>query len=480
MSPVTSPARPAVGARWALGRVRFIPGMLGYVAAMLPVTYAFERAGLILGSPAVLTALLALFLAGSHERWQRLLGGGHMHNRVVLRLAVANVAAAVIMTYAGWSFLVPGWAVLIASVHIGWSGARSRLAAGAIAAAVTVAAQATVHAGLGSSIIPLTYSDGAAAWGLLLAVTALNNIGVSAARGEDAAARLHRAEARFRALVEKSSDVVSVIDVNARVEFVGPAVRHVTGWEPAEVLGGDRLAFVHPDDQPVARAALQEVIAGGDGAEARFESRWRRRDGVWRWCETTMRNLLADPAVGGIVCNERDVTERRLHQDALAHAAAHDSLTGLPNRTEMSRRLSDALPDARPGRLVALLYIDLDGFKGVNDAHGHATGDALLVAAAGRLRNRLRQGDGLYRLGGDEFAAVLTDVPQAQTVDDRVAELVDAMRQPFTLSGCAVQIGASIGSAVVDAATADAAAFIERADLAMYAVKHGMAGPRIG
>ncbi|MFC7531746.1 diguanylate cyclase domain-containing protein [Actinoplanes sp. GCM10030250] len=447
--------------------------MILYVGAMFLVTHAFYRWGLSMASPIVMTGLLALFLAGSHERWQRLLGGGHMHNRIVLRLAVANVGAAVMMTYAGWSFMVPAWAVLIASVHIGWSGARSRLAAGAITAVVTLAAQAAVHAGLAASIIPLKYSDGAAIWGLLLAVTALNNVGVSAASGEEATAALHQAEARFRALVEKSSDVVAVLDANAHITLISPAIRHVAGWEPDDVLGLDRMVFVHPDDVPAARAALDEVIAGGDGAEVRFESRSRRRDGAWRWYETTMRNLLADPAVGGIVCNERDVTERRLLHDELAHAAAHDGLTGLPNRTEMSRRLAAALPDARPGHLVALLYIDLDGFKGVNDAYGHATGDALLVAAAERLRGGLRAEDELCRLGGDEFAAILSGVPSVRAVDDLVAELSGAMRLPFVLSGRTVQVGASIGSATADSAAADATVLVERADTAMYAVKHG-------
>jgi diguanylate cyclase (GGDEF)-like protein/PAS domain S-box-containing protein len=449
--------------------------MIVYIPLTYLVTSWFHGMKLSQAPPAVMTALLALFLAGSHERWQRLLGGGHMHNRIALRLAVATVGAAIMMTYAGWSFLVPGWAVLIASVHIGWSGARSRLTAGVIMAVVTVLAQAAVHAGLAPSVIPLKYSDGAAVWGMLLAVTALNNIGVSAARGEEAAAQLHQAEARFRALVEKSSDVVSVLDTAARVTLISPAIRYVAGWDPDKVLGVDRLALVHADDEPAARAALREVVAGGDGTEVRFEGRSRRRDGAWRWYETTMRNLLADPAVRGIVCNERDVTERRLHQDEIAHAAAHDGLTGLPNRTEMGRRLAAALTQARPGHLVALLYIDLDGFKGVNDAYGHTTGDALLVATAERLRVGLRPGDELCRLGGDEFAAILTDRPDVRSVDDLVAELVVAMSRPFTLAGRTVQVGASIGSAITDTAAADATVLVERADTAMYANKHSPA-----
>jgi diguanylate cyclase (GGDEF)-like protein/PAS domain S-box-containing protein len=403
-----------------------------------------------------------------------------MHNRVILRLSVATVGAAVLNTYAGWSFMVPGWAVLIASVHIGWSGARSRYSAGAITVVVTVAAQAAVHAGLAPSIIPLEFSDGAAVVGLLVAVTALNNIGVSAARGEDAATRLHQAEARFRALVEKSSDVVAVLDSDATITLISPAIRHVAGWGPDEVLGLDRMVFVHPDDEPAARAAFHQVVTGGDGAEIRFESRSRRSDGVWRWYETTMRNLLADPAVGGIVCNERDVTERRQHQDQLAYAATHDSLTGLPNRAEMSRLLMAELSDARPGHLVALLYVDLDGFKSVNDTYGHSIGDALLVSAAERLRNGLRSGDRLCRLGGDEFAAVLTGMPSARAVDDLVAALTEAVRRPFILSGHPVRVGASIGSAIADAANVEASALLERADSAMYAVKQGktVASPR--
>ncbi|MET3425160.1 diguanylate cyclase (GGDEF)-like protein [Actinoplanes tereljensis] len=326
----------------------FVPGLIGYAAVMFLVTEWFYRVGLSPASPKVTTALLVLFLALSHERWQRLLGGGHLHNRLVLRLAVANAGAAAISTYAGWSFLAPGWAILIAAVHLGWSGARSRIEAGVITAVVTVAAQVAVHAHLAPSVIPLKYADGAAVWGLLLAVTALHNIAVSAARGEDAAERLR-------------------------------------------------------------------------------------------------------------------------------HAASHDGLTGLPNRTEMGRRLASALPAAGPENLVALLYIDLDGFKGVNDTHGHATGDALLVAAAERFREGLRPGDELCRLGGDEFAVILTGMPSTRSVDDVVAGLAEAIRRPFTLSGRTVRVGASIGSATADTPAADATMLVERADLAMYAVKHGPA-----
>jgi diguanylate cyclase (GGDEF)-like protein/PAS domain S-box-containing protein len=321
------------------------------------------------------------------------------------------------------------------------------------------------------SIVPVVHSDVAAALALSLALTAVNNIGLSAARGEAATERLHRAEARFRALVQNSSDVVTVLDADGRLTLVSPAVRHVTGWEVPEWLGTDRLRLVHPDDESRLRAALAVLAGAGDGEELRLEIRSRHRDGSWRWHEITMRGLLADPAVGGIVCNERDVSDRRSHQEQLAHAAAHDALTGLPNRTEMRRRLTDALPAAVPGHLVALLYIDLDGFKTVNDRHGHTTGDALLVATADRLREGLGPLDVLSRLGGDEFAAVLIDVPNTAAVEERVAELTAAMGRPFDLDGRSVTVGASIGWAATETATTDPQWLIEQADTAMYQVK---------
>ena len=261
------------------------------------------------------------------------------------------------------------------------------------------------------------------------------------------------------------------MDADGLLIEVSPAVRHVAGWDPAALVGTNRIELVHPEDQLRTREIIGELVRSGDGHEARFEFRSRHQDGSWRWHEVVMRNLLSDPDVRGIVSNERDISERRRHQESLAHTAAHDQLAGLPNRAETVRLLVEAVPAARSTGLTAVLVIDLDGFKDVNDTHGHGMGDELLGAAGHRLRQRLPRTHVLGRFGGDEFVAVLRDVADMRRVHSYAEHLMAVMSEPFHLSGGTVRIGASIGTAGTDDPTTDAVALIDLADSYMYAIK---------
>jgi diguanylate cyclase (GGDEF)-like protein len=162
---------------------------------------------------------------------------------------------------------------------------------------------------------------------------------------------------------------------------------------------------------------------------------------------------------------------RRLH-----HQALHDGLTGLPNRTELYRRLHRAIGSANGDRMAALLLIDLDRFKEVNDTLGHDHGDELLVEVATRLRAALRRGDTLARLGGDEFAVLLADVPDRPSVAELAGRLQDALRRPFALRGVAVELEASIGVALCPDHGRDVNTLVQRADVAMYDAKRAQVG----
>ncbi|BEL07329.1 hypothetical protein Q0Z83_055200 [Actinoplanes sichuanensis] len=461
--------RPFLGARPATDAVPPAIGAPVLFLAILGLAEWGRRHGAVLGSPALLAALVVLFAASGSERYQRLLGGGHLHNRVVLRLVHATVLIGVVLLVAGWGFLLPAAVVLIGVLHIGWSGSRTWRPATGVTAVVTVAMEIAVQLGA-PSVVPPAHSHLAATINLLLAGFGLGNLGLAAARAEEAALTLQRAEERFRALVQDSSDVVAVIDGLGRITHVSAAVRHVGGWDPGELLNTGYLDLFHPDDQLAINTALTTVTDGGADCQARLELRVAHRDGTWHWHEVTLRNAIDHPAVGGIVSNQRDISDRRAQQDRLAHAAAHDPLTGLPNRTEVLRVLEEALAGATGEGSVALFFIDLDGFKAVNDGYGHAAGDALLVAAAERLRAGLRSEDLLGRLGGDEFAAVLTGVTSAADVQARARRLMADMRLPFDLPGRRVRIGASIGVAVGGPAT-KADDLMAAADTRMYEVK---------
>jgi len=289
---------------------------------------------------------------------------------------------------------------------------------------------------------------------------------------KDAAERLQRSEARFRSLVQHGHDIVMVVNSDRRVSYVSPTVQSVLGYDSAELLGSGgpkALAFVHPDDVSALREQFSTVVSA-PRLQARVELRARHSDGSWRWLEVVFTNQLEDLAVRGVVLNFRDVTERRMMQDALAHQALHDPLTGLPNRALLVDRLEQALARlARNPSSVGVLFLDLDKFKRVNDTHGHVAGDVLLTAVAGRLRAAIRVGDTIARYGGDEFVVVCEHV-DADELARIAARLLRTLTEPIGVDGAAVHATVSIGAALGSRGTC-ADSLLQDADAAMYHAK---------
>jgi diguanylate cyclase (GGDEF)-like protein/PAS domain S-box-containing protein len=283
---------------------------------------------------------------------------------------------------------------------------------------------------------------------------------------------LRRSEQRFRALVQKASEVIVVTDAQGAFTYVSQSVEQVNGFSPAEVLATDPFDLVHPDDLETTRTAVAKALAQ-PGAEAEVQLRARHADGDWRWIDMVIRNLTDVPAVGGLVLNYRDITEQRSLADQLHHQALHDSLTGLPNRALILDRVEQALVRARRRHSpIAVLFLDLDGFKGVNDTYGHAAGDQLLKAVTDRLSGAIREADTIGRLGGDEFV-ILAEESSLDAGPGVIAErLRDVLAEPFHLDGpdhLTVHAQASIGIAVGLRATAQE--LLRDADVALYAAK---------
>ncbi|MEX5720859.1 putative bifunctional diguanylate cyclase/phosphodiesterase [Geodermatophilus maliterrae] len=277
-----------------------------------------------------------------------------------------------------------------------------------------------------------------------------------------------RSEARYRALVDRSSDLVVVTDRTGTAGYLSPSAERLFDRSLASGPALDLSEVTHPQDRPVLAAAL---AAGGAAEGAPLEIRLRAGLG-WRTFEVSVQDLTADPAVAGLVLTGHDVTDRQALQQELEHRALHDALTGLPNRALLADRFAQALRTAqRDEQSVGLLLIDLDRFKEINDTLGHHFGDELLRQVGPRMAGVLREADTIARLGGDEFAVLL---PGTAGVDDavQVAEkLQTALSRSFQVEGVELDVEASIGVVLSGEHGAEAMTLMQRADVAMYVAK---------
>ncbi len=305
------------------------------------------------------------------------------------------------------------------------------------------------------------FDDAGAVDGVILTFT-----DTTAERAAQAAQR--SSEARFTALVERGTDIICVVDADGGFLYASPASDRLLGAGSMGV-GRSILQIVHPDDLEVVRASLRD-IADEPSVVITGEIRVRDRSGRWHNVEVVASNRLDDPAIGGIVCNVRDVTERTEAAAALSWQAFHDPLTGLPNRTLLLRRVDAALARAREtGRTTAVLFLDLDRFKDVNDSMGHEGGDLLLVEIAERLSASVRTRDTVARLGGDEFI-VLAESLNSRDEAIYLAERIRlAVARPVSLPQGTVTLTTSVGIAF-DAGQ-QAAKLLRDADTALYKAK---------
>lgn len=283
---------------------------------------------------------------------------------------------------------------------------------------------------------------------------------------------LRRKEELFLSLVQNAPDMIAILDGEGRILYESPAFERVMGRAPAERIGRSAFDYVHPDDLSNVLEVFHELLKG-PGKTITAEHRARHADGTWRVLEATGTNLLHNPAVQGIVVNSRDVTDRKRALDQLLHGALFDPLTGLPNRALLIDRLERAVAAAqsRPNRKFAVLFLDLDQFKMINDSLGHTIGDRLLVQIGLALKTVLRPVDTIARLGGDEFVMLLDDVSEEEHAI-RVAERVhEILKTPFHIGGHEIFTTTSIGVALSRPNLSEPDELLRDADTAMYRAK---------
>jgi diguanylate cyclase (GGDEF)-like protein/PAS domain S-box-containing protein len=292
-------------------------------------------------------------------------------------------------------------------------------------------------------------------------------------RAEDA---LREERDRARQYLDVAGTIVVVIDADARIVLVNRAGHRLLGYEEGELTG--RCAFdvlSPPEMREAMRAAHAGAMRDGTTPGNSMESEVPTRDGGRRtvmWSGTVLHD--EDGNATALLSSGIDVTERREAEQQIAYLAYHDSLTGLPNRALLAEHMELSLARARrTSTAVALLYLDLDDFKLVNDSLGHAAGDQLLCQIAMRLQDRCRETDLLARQSGDEFLVLLSDVDGDAIGTARIAAegILDALSRPFSIAGTDFHIGASIGIAVFPRDANDAEDLLGHADAAMYQAK---------
>jgi diguanylate cyclase (GGDEF)-like protein/PAS domain S-box-containing protein len=301
----------------------------------------------------------------------------------------------------------------------------------------------------------------------------------SAALAEEVLRRT--SEARLSSLVQHASDLITVIDAGGKIVYQSPSIERVLGYSTEEVAGQRFEGLLAAGQE----TRLLHLLADAPDYSRRdgelIECLLRHKDGTARQFEILRTNLLHDEAVGGIVLNGRDISERKEFERQLAHQAFHDPVTNLANRALFVERVRHALSRTRRAdEGVAVIFLDLDDFKTVNDSLGHAAGDQVLLDVAKRLETCVRASDTAARFGGDEFAVLLEDVSSVQEAADAADRILEAFVNPIRLAQKELSIRASLGIAVAEEPGADADELIRNADAAMYIAKReGKGGYRL-
>ncbi|HET6396592.1 MAG TPA: diguanylate cyclase [Pseudoxanthomonas sp.] len=434
--------------------------------------FAAHVVGMVVAATTTLVAHregLGLFIA-PRRRWS--LAG-------ILLLLAAVTAAAFLTRYPLLFLAYPP--LLLAAVRQRFAGAGLGVIAMAL---VATAATALGHGPLWQP--GMGDDDRVALLQLFIAGGCLMTIPVCLAMAERdrLAARLHESESRYRMLADHSHDAILRIRADGECVYASPAATEMLGWSAGELLGS-HWELLHPDDRDRQRQALARALASGQPSTDLY--RLRHKDGRHVWIEAVSRVIpAAEDGEPGLIVIARNVDQRIATEQALEASRRElerqtrvDALTDLANRRQFDERLQLALRRLqRHGVPLALLTLDVDRFKRINDSHGHAAGDAVLQAFAARLRASVRETDLVARLGGDEFAILLEDLtPGAAEAVAR--KVIEAMAEPVETAGTRIPVSTSIGIARAERPT-DAATLLASADAALYAAKRaGRNGYRV-
>ncbi len=304
---------------------------------------------------------------------------------------------------------------------------------------------------------------------LMLALSEQIDIAISRAR---LFAEARENEQRYRIVVDNVKEVIFQADIFGAWTLLNPAWVEISGFSVDESIGQHWARYVHPADRQVAMDAMHQVVRDSC-SDFRQELRLLTKDGSFRWVEMYARSAVGiGGAQVGALGTLNDITERKRAEETIKQMAYYDSLTGLPNRLLFQDRLRQALGRARrDGAQVALLFLDLDRFKVINDTLGHHIGDLLLQAVALRLGGCIRNGDTVARMGGDEFTVVLPNIASERDAAEVAQRILDVIAPPFALAKHELFVTTSIGISLYPPDGEDMDVLLQHADTAMYRAK---------
>jgi diguanylate cyclase (GGDEF)-like protein/PAS domain S-box-containing protein len=282
-----------------------------------------------------------------------------------------------------------------------------------------------------------------------------------------------RGEARFGSLVRHASDLITVIGPEGTISYQSPSVERLLGFDADGMVGRRFDELLDPSDRDRVRELLADAAALGREEPEVLQFTLVHENGTPHLFEVNCTNLLGDEHVGGIVLNCRDISERKAFEEQLTHQAFHDPVTGLANRALFAERVRHAIARTRrEHQSVAVVFLDLDDFKTINDSLGHAAGDEVLVEVAKRLATSIRASDTAARFGGDEFALLLEDIDGVQEAADTADRVLESLALPLRVAHKELSLRCSIGISVVSqGVAAGAEELIRDADAAMYRAK---------
>ncbi|MCS7463169.1 EAL domain-containing protein [Paenibacillus doosanensis] len=283
---------------------------------------------------------------------------------------------------------------------------------------------------------------------------------------------IRKREEMYRLITENSSDLISIIDAEGRFLYVSPSHHSLLGYELSDFERRYMYEWIHEEDRETFHKAVQEQrITGKSSLLLEFRIHTKHNDD---YDMETRINPVIDPSgtVSSLILVMRNITERKSSERKIRHLAYHDTLTDLPNRRLFMDRLRKEIHQAKQLRLqLAIMFLDLDRFKNINDSLGHEAGDLILIEAAQRISQCIRSNDMVARLGGDEFIVLLTNISSSEEVESISRRIQTSLQEPIGFNGKSFHISCSMGIAIFPADGREPKELMKRADMALYAVK---------